>query len=174
MKKLKKFISVILLSCLFLCTIQGTVFASNYILSGTGHNTASVSVNSIGMSIYKSYWYSSRDAWNNSCYKVNLSDTYTETNHRIDEMPFPDAWYGLTLKTPAGSRCTDFQILINTQTCTSSIVQSTIVHELGHVLNLGDNDLVVSPNNSIMNRYRDRTILKTPTSDDVAGVMATY
>lgn len=174
--KIKKSLSIILFLCLFLATVQGTAYAANYVLLGFGQSTATFNVNPTGMSLYSSYVVPAINSWNNASSKVHMSINYLDANHTVSEIAAADTWYGVTTQggiLPSG-RTTTFAIRINTNTSTSSTVQSTIAHELGHVLNLDDIYNIVAPNNMLMNNYRDRTLIKTPQTDDIAGVNASY
>lgn len=167
MKRFKKILSVILLSSLFLCTMQSAVFA--YVLEGFGHYSSYFSVEN-NLTSFSSNWGSSRNAWNNACSKVNISTgiTYGEV-HSIDQYVISDSYYGMTAM--LGN---DFFITINSNKCTTANVQSVIVHELGHILNLNDNNNILVYPVPIMSNYRNREVVKTPQPDDIAGVNISY
>lgn len=83
--------------------------------------------------------------------------------------------YLLTGKGYTG-RVRQFDRTINLATCTSKEMQPTMVHELGHALNLDDNpcNTTSDKGKSVMNYGRDRTVTKKPTSWDIEGVKASY
>jgi hypothetical protein len=167
MKKSKKYLSIILLSCLFLCTTQFTVYATDYVLSGGGYYTSRVTITN-NMLTFSSYFSPAQSAWNNATSRVNIT-TGLWSNNTIDSYDISDSYWGLN-----GISSTSFYIVINSVKNTSSTAQSVIVHELGHVFNLADNNNILLATVPIMSNYRDRTVVKTPTSIDIAGVNASY
>lgn len=175
------------LLCLLICFISFstslvTLAATHYILLGKGYYKSSVSINSAGVSSeYTSYWNSAVDAWNNSDAGVSISSSNYSSNTIVTKSLSNQTYYGeyswssLQVIISTG-RVKQFDITINTYTCTKDYMVSAMVHELGHAFNLDDNPCNTSGyyNSSIMNYGRDRNVLKSPTSWDIEGVEESY
>lgn len=157
-----------MLLCIFLCSMQVTVSAASYILSGNGFYTSNIYIRNNLPSSYSSHLSPSINAWNYATSKVNISTSSVSESY-INALTLSDSVYGLN-----GISSSYFFILINSNKCTSSNTQSVIVHEFGHVFNLADNNNLALSIVPIMSNYRDRTVVKTPTSIDIEGVNASY
>lgn len=65
-------------------------------------------------------------------------------------------------------RTSIFNIFLNTETLTSSIVESTAAHELGHAFGLDEDH---SSTTRLMSYTRDRTTVVAPNTDEVSTVL---
>ena len=165
--------------------LSSTVIASGAVYTGTGSQTANVSVQNI-YATFNNTWASPILAgivsWNNSSsdVTVSMSSSSANTIQAInDDHPWK-TWWGrndivadgstgyiisfsikLNIDRLAGASCPDF----------SGYVQSVTAHELGHAFWLDDNP----PNTaSLMNQDRDKSVIKTPQAYDYANVNAIY
>ena len=119
------------------------------------------------MTTYSSYWHVSRNAWNSAFSRKNITTGTPPFGeiHIIQDHIVSDTYYGITAQNSI-----NFVITINSSVCTAVTIQSVIVHELGYVLNLDENNALLAI--VLMGQLRDRTVVKTPQADDIAGVEA--
>lgn len=183
MKYKKRNIILCLLICIICFSSSITALAAtHYLLTGKGYSTASIKINSDAVSSQYTYRLDDAiDAWNNSGADVDItiskySGNTIKTKTLANETFYGEYAWNYIHVVPFTGRVRQFDITINLATCTSKEMQSTMVHELGHALNLDDNpcNTTSDKDKSVMNYGRDRTVTKKPTSWDIEGVKASY
>ncbi len=147
-----------------------------------GVATTTVEFRCVGTLAMNSTWLplirNAVSAWNSSGAGTNLSVTTSGTSqHTITVESNVATWYGLCVKNPTGNVvATSSEITINSRTLpnNSNTRQSTIAHEMAHVLWLSDNPVVLNGNKSLMRGDRDRTIITGPQAYDINNVKFWY
>jgi hypothetical protein len=124
---------------------------------------------------WESYFTTARNRWNSSGAGTNISANLLAGPYMTAGNYTTQSWYGLyTPQTP------NFSIQVNATTLTrdapstylTAWIQSTSTHELGHAVRLIDDPNTTAP--SLMAHGRDRSSVGSPTSYDVANVLACY
>lgn len=118
-------------------------------------------------------------SWNGSGSGANIRTSNSVSSpHTIEVNSFSWRDRGQTAKYPLGKNvaATRSTIEINIETCTGSSKarQSTIAHEMGHLLWLSDSPSVPIPNDSLMDGNRNRETVYSPRSFDVRNVNFRY
>jgi len=128
-----------------------------------------------------------RTSWNNSNANTWFPVPSSSSNNRVIAQPNPESWHGRM--TPQNATwgvafMPQFQIELNSRviqadagnnaTRLSNVIKSTMAHELGHVMGLGDKNMNSNVTNSLMNVDRDRGVLTAPTSYDMDSVNILY
>ncbi len=175
-RKLSKIIIPMLLCVLLTSMLTTVAFAAQYIYYDGGLLNPAVEVeNRLSYGIFRDCV----DAWNSTDTPVKITQVPGSGHSYIISGQWDDTWYGMY--TPQSrqyvfwGRARKFKIELNRSTLVSesdTFRSSVLVHELGHAFCLDDNPS--SGNASIMNYDRNRNYLTWPTSDDIAGVNATY
>lgn len=114
-------------------------------------------------------------AWNSSSACTNISlITSGTSDHIIVAEPRVETWYGLCNQTYIIStgETIGSTIILNTNTLTTDIAQSTAVHELGHLFSLNDNPSAT--NESIMCYSRNRQEMIVPQLYDIYNIRSKY
>ncbi len=153
---------------------------------GYGVSSKNLTIKLEGTTTTNSEWLplirASCSAWNNSNAKTTISSSSTASSkvtlevsyYDKDEYGKPIEWFGNTVAYSDGS----FKIMINTKTLagkSSNTKQSTITHEIGHLLRLNDFEReITSRDYSLMCHGRDREIIYTPQLMDVFHVNCKY
>lgn len=178
------------LSTLFviILTLILTQTAFAYTLMPDGYYTQNVVTNNVTYVsptlpvIYKNSIADAASAWNNSSSKRKIS--FNTGSNYIKAISYSDTFYGqyvpLESNTNSTNRTTKFEIHINTRILDNSppgYIQSVVCHEMGHSFGLNEcnqvfPDTVTFP--KIMDQNRDRSMIRTPQSDDVSGVNTYY
>lgn len=182
LRRFRSVFSALAISVLLISGV-GVVPAAAATYCSCGMPTAT---NSIYRPSYSAPWeaglISAFSAWNgigNSKGTVKISRTYnysTQGNY-MSVGTNVGSWYGRYYRTVEGGS----HIQINTRTITNAtttssrptFARSTATHEIGHLLNLGDNPGGTA-NSSLMNHNRNRLIIYSPQSKDRTNVINHY
>lgn len=172
----KKPVSVILIISIVL---SYCAFSSAYIYYNVGNISPSFDIeNYLSRPAIAS---SARSAWNVTPTPVWITEV-TGSGHswEIDDYYGTD-WTGLytaiTRQYVFWGRATKFRIQLNRSILegeSDNYWKSTLVHEFGHALCLGDDPNPSVPGSSIMNRNRNRETVNIPQTDDINGVNYAY
>ncbi len=132
--------------------------------------------------------YNLNDVWNTALAQVIPSWNGTPTkafislssnsNNEIYGGNYDASWYGMyyKLEDDGYGSAKKFSIAVNGNAIiiaqsrgedTTNYLRSTLAHELGHALHLGDLD---NTSKELMNHNRDRSEIYTPQSGDIQGV----
>ena len=148
-------------------------------LSGLSSRTVTIRLKgTLASSIWLATINDSRDAWNSSGAGVSI---YTTTSGSSPHTLEVDSFYwdsaGRCTKYPLGNVvATSSTIEINSRTTGTEINprRSTVTHEMGHLVWLGDNPPVVAYNDSLMHHYRNRETVFVPKTYDINNVRFKY
>lgn len=129
-------------------------------LGGLANRT--VSIQRVGSTTSNTTWLprinAAVNAWNNSGSGTNISTTTASSSHTIEVKSDPsNPAYGWCIKNPVGNEvATSSTIIVNTATIgsTNNFRESTIAHEIGHLLWLSDNPYTIS-SDSLMHGSRE-------------------
>lgn len=176
-KKFKKKIASIIL--IITITISYCSFSYAYLYWDAGFVTANFEIEN--RLANATLGWNARSVWNATPTPVWITEVPGSGHSWETDWLYDGNWYGMytvvTRKYIFWGRATKFKIELNRRTLlgqSNNFWQSVLVHELGHAFCLNDNPLPNSPNSSIMNYSRDRSILITPQSDDIDGVNEFY
>ena len=146
-----------------------------------GYYQKKVYIQNHASGIYGTAVTQAADNWNNSGISprsvvINTASScgVYDDDFTADELLDYSGSYGLYMSlsydtNPCSCHQTSiFNIFLNTETLTSSIVESTAAHELGHAFGLYDDH---SSNSRLMSYSRDRTTVVSPNSDEVSTVL---
>ncbi|MBE5967253.1 MAG: hypothetical protein E7255_09865 [Lachnospiraceae bacterium] len=170
MKKLERFFFEIAVM-----SIMSLVLTSAPILAETDPSWGSQTPHiNVPTNTYNDTWKTPMNAaavaWNGTDTKVTVGVLSTSKNSVL-AASYTDTWYGTASSANPGP----FTIKLNARTISNdatnfaNFVQSTLVHEYGHIFCLDH-----TTKTSIMNSSRDRNTMITPQAFDVSEVNSVY
>ena len=176
MKKAKLVCTAIMSLLLIFTFLSPNVLA--YVLNTDGYYQSTIPINLSNVSsYYKTAMNNAITSWNNCGTPCTVTTSNSSNNMVYPVVDLPStAWgmYGVQARNSDPNHCTtQFVIALNANlfpSATSNQRQSTCVHELGHAMGLAD---IVS-GTAIMNINRNRSVIYSPTGDDVRGVEVSW
>ncbi len=143
--------------------------------------TPSFSIQYIGTEANRSVWLpslqASINAWNNSGAGTSISLTSSTSSYTCNVSSYGEtSWYGRVYPIVEEGFIIGANIQINTDKVSDyeNARQSTIVHEIGHILGLADDPPVGRVNDSIMSYGRIRESVYMPKPYDIYNVKFIY
>lgn len=166
--KIKKVIAILVLMIFIFPIVSLSYTNQNY-----GWSSPSIPIAIKTSDSYKDLVKKSMTAWNNSIKEVNIYEKKKAIN-TVYSGTYADTWSGYYSYYLKKGKTYKFNIYLNDRLLSkksNNYKQSTIVHEFGHALSLGDNP---PEKQSIMRYDRNRDVMTTPQKDDINGVKKYY